>query len=207
MVSQRPFPRAISLLRRQQKTYDAQATGLDLHNRSGSKEMEKGTQRSRRDSRFLQLRNVTTSCEELYPGGQGGWRRNSRARSAAPDRNRRLSGRRFADSRSIQHRHAAERPHLQPDASHPPWLRMGATKEISFVTARNWQKDFHPWAGLWRQGGHSLRRAGLLQIDSIRCGSSLVRGHTWRFEGNELRMDLVELPGPLWSARYRAIGN
>jgi hypothetical protein len=41
MVSQRPFPRAISLLRRQQKTYDAQATGLDLHNRSGSKEMEK----------------------------------------------------------------------------------------------------------------------------------------------------------------------
>ena len=57
-------------------------------------------------------------------------------------------------------------------------------------------KDFHPWAGLSRQGGHSLRRAGLLQIDSTRCGSSLVRGHTWRFEGNELRMDLVELPGP-----------
>jgi hypothetical protein len=42
------------------------------------------------------------------------------ARSAAPDRNRRLSGRRFADSRTIQHLHAAERPHLQPDASHPP---------------------------------------------------------------------------------------
>jgi hypothetical protein len=50
-------------------------------------------------------------------------------------------------------------------------------------------KDFHPWAGLSRQGGNSLRGAGLLQIDSTRCGSSLVRGHTWRFEGNELRMD------------------
>jgi hypothetical protein len=32
----------------------------------------------------------------------------------------RLSRRRFTDSGSIRHRHLAERPHLQPNASHPP---------------------------------------------------------------------------------------
>jgi hypothetical protein len=172
MVSQRLFPSAISLLRRQQKAYDAQATSLDLH-MSGSPQQVReqrngeGKLRSHRDSRFLQLRNVTTSCEGLYPGGQGGWRRNSRARSAAivtvgypgggspiPDlfsTGMLQSGRTYNPMQVTHHDCEWVRGAVVGSEQVPTWPLKDDKGNI-ICNRQKLAKDFHPCAGLSRQG-------------------------------------------------------